>query len=122
MISLMAAALALLSASGQVEFSGGMTGVHPTIEIKLSDNHTSLNRIYVVYDTEGVSMTFNSSTGEPAKWENYYYLNGERYTEPISDIRWNGMATTLDKIIPNKGYIITEGTTPFYCWVVNYAD
>ena len=32
------------------------------------------------------------------------------------------MATTLDKIIPNKGYIITEGTTPFYCWVVNYAD
>ena len=32
------------------------------------------------------------------------------------------MATKLSHIIPNKGYKITEGTTPFYCWVVNYAD
>jgi gliding motility-associated-like protein len=122
MISLMAAALALLSASGQVTFTGGQTAEHPTIEITLSNNHTSLNKIYVVYDIEGVSMTFNSSTGQPAKWENYDYHNGEQVTEPVPGVRWNGMATTLDKIIPNKGYIITEGNTPFYCWVVNYAD
>ena len=122
LVSLMVAALALLSASGQVEFTGGMTGTYPTIEIRLSDNHTSLNRIYVVYDTEGVTMTYNSSTGQPAKWDNYDYVNGHRIEEPVPNVRWNGMATTLNKIIPNKGYIITEGTTPFYCWVVNYAD
>ena len=120
LISLMAAALALLSASGQVEFTG--YGNYQPFEITLSNNHTSLNKIYVVYDTEGVSMTFNSATGEPAKWETYNYVNGTRVDEPVSGVRWNGMATTLDKIIPNKGYIITEGTTPFYCWVVNYAD
>jgi len=122
MISLMAAALALLSASGQVQFAGGTTSLYPPIEIKLSDNHTSLNRVYVLYDIDGVSMSFNSSTGEPAKWENYYYQNGNRVDEPVTGVRWNGMATTLDKIIPNRGYIITEGNTPFYCWVVNYAD
>ncbi len=49
MISLMVAALALLSASGQVVFSN--YGNYKPIEIRLSDNHTSLNRIYVLYDT-----------------------------------------------------------------------
>ena len=122
LITLMVAALALLSASGQVEFTGGMTGKYPTIEIRLSDNHTSLNRIYVVYDIEGVSMSFNSWSGEPAKWDNYDYVNGHRIDEPVPNVRWNGMSTTLEKIVPNKGYIITEGNTPFYCWVVNYAD
>ena len=122
LITLMVAVLALLSASGQVVFTGGMTGTYPTIEIRLSDNHTSLNRIYVVYDIEGVSMSFNSWSGEPAKWDNYDYVNGHRVEEPVPNVRWNGMSTTLEKIVPNKGYIITEGNTPFYCWVVNYAD
>ena len=121
MISLMAAALALLSASGQVEFTG--YGEYRPIEITLSDNHTSLNKIYVVYDTDGVRMSVNSSTGEPATWESYNYHNGNLVIEPVSDIRWNGMSTTLDKIIPNTGYKIQEGNNaPYYCWVVNYAD
>lgn len=118
-ISLMAAALALLSASGQVTFTG--YGDYDPIEITLSNNHTSLNKIYVVFDTQGVGMSFNSTTGEPAKWETYDYHNSAVF-EPVTGVRWNGMATTLDKIIPNVGYIITEGGTPFYCWVVNYAD
>lgn len=97
-------------------------GDYKPIEIRLSDNHTSLNRIYVVYDTDGVEMTVNSTTGERATWETYDYQNGSQVIEPVPNVRWNGMATTLNKIIPNKGYIITEGNTPFYCWVVNYAD
>ena len=43
--------------------------------------------------------------------------------EPVTDVRWDGMATRLDKIEPNIGYKIQEGNNrPFYCWVVNYAD
>lgn len=118
---LMATALALLSASSQVTFSGGDTGMFTPQEIVLSNNHSSLNKIYVLHNTDGVSMTFNSSTGERARWENYDE-QGASYPSPISGIRWDGMGTTLDRIIPNIGYIITEGTTPFYCWVVNYAD
>ena len=120
MISLMAVALALLSASGQVEFTG--VGDHHVIEVT-PEMSTGLHKIYVVYDTDGVGMVFNSSTGEPAKWESYYYQNGNLVMEPITDVRWNGMATKLDQVIPNMGYKIQEGTShPFYCWVVNYAD
>ena len=120
LITLMAAALALLSAGAQVTFTN--VGDHPVIEVT-PESTTGLDKIYVVYDTEGVSMTFNSSTGEPATWENFYYLNGNLVIEPVTGLRWNGMATTLDKIIPNVGYKIQDGTNhPYYCWVVNYAD
>ena len=118
-MSLMVAALALLSASGQVKFIP--EGAYPPIKIHLSDNHTSLNDIYVVYDTQGVGMSFNSTTGVPATWESYDYRYGNLQTEEIP-VRWDGMATKLDQVIPNMGYKITEGTTPYYCWVVNYAD
>lgn len=121
MISLMVAALALLSASGQVVFSN--YGNYKPIEIRLSDNHTSLNRIYVLYDTNGVGMTVNSTTGERATWETYDYQNGSQVIKPVPNTRWDGMATTLNQVIPNIGYKIQEGNNPpFYCWVVNYAD
>lgn len=119
MIMLMAAALALLSAGGQVIFSG--VGEHHVIEVT-PETTTGLNKIYVVYNTDGVSMSFNSMTGEPATWESFYYSNGHLVMEPVAGVRWNGMSTTVDKITPNRGYKIVEGTTPFYCWVVNYAD
>ena len=120
MISLMAAALALLSASGQVEFTG--VGEYHVIEVT-PEMTTGLNKIFVVYDTDGVGMTFESSTGEPATWERFYYRDGNLVMEPVSGIRWNGQSTTLDKIIPNTGYKIQEGSNhPYYYWVVNYAD
>ncbi len=119
LITLMVAALALLSARGQLAFTG--VGEHPVIELT-PEISTGLNKIYVVFDTEGVGMTFNSSTGEPATWESFDYRNGNLEMEPVPGVRWNGMATTLPQVIPNIGYKITEGTTPYFCWVVNYAD
>ena len=119
LVTLMVAALALLSARGQVAFTG--VGEHPVIEVT-PEMSTGLNKIYVVFDTDGVGMTFTSSTGEPATWESFDYHDGNLVMEPIPGIRWNGMETTLPQVIPNIGYKITEGTTPYYCWVVNYAD
>lgn len=120
MISLMAAALALLSASGQVTFTG--VGEYDVIK-ETPPSNTDLNMIYVLYDINGVKMTFNSTTGERAKWETFYYRDGNLVMEPVTDVRWDGMATTLDRIIPNIGYKIQEGDNrPYYCWVVNYAD
>jgi len=119
LVSLMVAALALLSASGQVNFTH--VGQYPVIELT-PEKTTGLDKIYVVYDTEGVGMTVNSKTGEPAKWETFYYHDGNLVMETIPDVRWDGMATTLDKVRPNIGYKIDDGSKPFYCWVVNYAD
>ena len=120
LISLMAAALALLSAiGGPVEFTGWTD--HKPIEITLSENHGSLNKIYVLFDTDGVGMTYTATTNEAVTWKTYD-ANTWANHQPITNIRHYGSKTTLDQVIPNKGYVITEGTTPFYCWVVNYAD
>mgnify|MGYP002624493696 CR=1 FL=1 len=120
LVTLMVAALALLSASGQVNFTN--VGKYPVIEIT-PETTTGLDKIYVVYDTGGVGMTFNSSTGNRAQWESFCYNDGGLVMEPVTDVRWDGMATKLDKIEPNIGYKIQEGNNrPFYCWVVNYAD
>ena len=120
LVTFMVAALALLSASGQVAFTN--VGQYPVIEIT-PERTTGLDKIYVVYDTQGVGMTLNSMTGDPATWEQFYYRDGSLVMEPISDVRWDGWATKLDQVIPNIGYKIQEGTNhPFYCWVVNYAD
>ena len=118
MIMLMAAALALLSASGQVTFRG--VGEHKVIEVT-PDMNTGLNKIYVVYDTQGVSMSYPSTNGKRAEWYSFDY-KGINIDE-IPGVRWDGRSTTLSQVIPNKGYKIEEtGGRPFYCWVVNYAD
>lgn len=120
LVTLMVAALALSSASGQLAFNN--VGAHHVIEIT-PERNTGLDKIYVLFDTQGVEMTFNSTTGVPATWESYTYINGNLVMEPVPDVRWDGMSTRLDKIIPNIGYKIQDGNNrPFYCWVVNYAD
>ena len=118
MISLMAAALALLSASGQVTFTG--VGEHPVIEVTPDLSLTGLHKIYVVYDTDGVGMTYTSSTGERPIWTSYDSHNWG-YPDTVSAV-WNGYTLTMPEVIPNKGYKIDDGRSPFYFWVVNYAD
>lgn len=121
MISLMAAALTLLSASGQVEFTG--PGGQPAHVVEVTpESNTDLKKIYVVYDTEGVQMSYRSSTGERATWSTYTYRNGGLEMEHLTDVRWNGMSTTLDRIRNNVGYEIRENNRPYYYWVINYAD
>ena len=112
-IMLMAAALALLSASGQVGFIG--YGQYAPIDTTLSYNHTSLNKIFVVYDTNGVGMTYTASTNERVVWKGFD-------DEPIFGVIHEGRVTTLPQVIPNKGYKIQEGDSVHYYWVVNYAD
>ena len=118
MISLMAAALALLSASGQLTFTG--IGQYPVIEVTPDLSMTGLHKIYVVYDTDGVGMTYTSATGNRPTWVSYDSQNWG-YPDTISTL-WNGYTLTLPQVIPDKGYKIDDGNSPFYFWVVNYAD
>jgi len=119
LISLMAAALALLSASGQVSIIG--EGKYPAIKVEPAKS-TGLNMIYVVYDTDGVGMTYPSASGERAVWYRFD-SRGAAYREPIQNVRWDGFGTTLEQVIPNSGYVIEEGGVDVcYFWVVNYAD
>ncbi len=111
LISLMAAALALLSASGQLSFTGGSCNDYPPL---LAPESTPDFKIYVIYDTQGVTMHYVSDTGERAK-----VCTFESYNDEIDGVRWNGYETTLTQVIPNTGYIIND---TFRFWVVNYSD
>lgn len=117
-ITLMAAALALLSAMGQVSFTG--VGEYPVIEVE-PDINTGLDKIYVVYDTQGVGMSYASTSGERAVWYSFDSRGGG-FAETIPGVQWDGYATSISQLLPNSGYIIEEGTDRYYCWVVNYAD
>ena len=118
---LMVAALALLSARGQ-EVGFTNWGTYEPIEITLSDNQTSLNKIFVVYDTDGVGMTYKANTNNPVLWINYERRGGVLYTDTLRNIIYNGLYSRLPQVGSNTGYCIVEGTATHYYWVVNYAE
>ena len=117
-ISIVMAILSLLTVSGQVTFTG--VGPYPVIEVTPAMG-TGLDKIYVIYNTNGVGMTYHSSSGELAVWFSYD-SRGADYAEEITDISCDSSVTSLSQVLPNSGYIIVEGNQRYCFWVVNYAD
>lgn len=101
-----------------VNFSGNARAVYEEIPEK----STGLDKIFILYGTSGVSMSYEAVTAtSQVKWYRYGSLGGG-YAEEISGINKNGATTTLSQIIPNCGYIIEEGNKRTYLWVVDYVD
>ena len=108
----------LMPVEGQVTFTG--VGQHPVIEV-IPNKSSGLVKIFVVYDTDGVGMTYHALSGEQAVWYSFDF-GGSNYAEEIPGIITDGSTTTLSQVLPNMGYKIMEGDHSYYCWVVNYAD
>ena len=101
-----------------VRFEGNTKPVM-TIE---PDKSTGLNHIYVLYDTEGVSISYESANSTAVvKWYKYGSLGGG-YAEDISNVSHNGATYSLSQIVPNTGYIIEENDKRTYFWIVDYSD
>ena len=101
----------------QISFSGNDKDIFEETPAK----STGLNKIYVLYDTDGVSMQYEATTNNRVKW----YVFGEggaAYETEIPGISHNGRTSTLMNIFPNMGYDIQEGDDHTYVWVVNYED
>jgi len=113
----LAAALAV-TAQAQVTFAGSQ---HQVIEIEPNIN-TGLKKIFVLHDTDGVSMTYTATTENPVTFSIYGDMGGG-YSQPIDEgITVDGLAYTLSQFEPNMGYIIDEGTTRYCFWVVDYSQ
>lgn len=110
-------ALSALCVSAQVSFSGSSQKIY---EITPASN-TGLNRVYVLYDTQGVSMSYTASTDDEVTWYQYGEGGGAYATE-VEGVTTSGRTTTLAQVIKNKGYILEEGDRRYYVWVINYAD
>lgn len=116
--SIFVAIISFLTVYGQVTFTG--VGAYHVIEVTPVTG-TGLDMIYVIYNTNGVGMTYHSASGERAVWYSYD-SRGADYAEEITGISCDSSTTSLSQVLPNSGYIIVDGSERYCCWVVNYAD
>ena len=93
----------------------------PVIEVT-PELSTGLNKIFVVYNTDGVKMNFTATTDDAVTWQRFDFSSGQLHIEELTDITRTGNVTTLNHVIPNTGYRIIEGSHVYNYWVVNYAD
>ncbi len=105
------------SAQAQLQFTGTTSEVYE----ETPATSTGLNKVYVLHSTDGVGMTYTASTENPVTWYTYGSQGGG-YAEELTSVQHDGLDTHLDQLVPNAGYIIEEGTSRMYVWVVNYQD
>jgi len=81
---------------------------------------TGLNDVFVLYNTNGVSITYNASTTQQVTWYRFNNLGGG-FAEQINGVVTNGKTSTLSNVESDMGYIVEEGTTRYYFWIVDYS-
>lgn len=106
-------------AAQQIYFEGNNLPVY----IEKPNSSTGLNNIYVLYSSDGVSMNYSQqNVGTNVTWYSYDERGGG-YAEPITGVeRVDSRVTTMPQVVPNRGYIIEEGTDRTYIWVTDYSD
>ena len=118
LISLMAVALALLSASGQVKFTGVGEDYH--VIAMAPENGVHLDSIYVLYSTQGVGMTYTVKSNVYASWKSFDSRGVSSSLRRIP-VMYQGNVSTLSEVEPDKGYIIKEGNDSICFWVIDYS-
>ena len=102
--------------AGNVQLSGSSQKI---IEVQ-PEKSTGLDRIYVVYNTEGVAASYTATSDATVTWYRYSSLGGG-FAEEISGIERNGRVTTLQQVYGDMGYIIDEGTQRTFFWITDYS-
>lgn len=103
------------SASGQsLTFSGNSLKV---LE-ETPEKSTGLEKIYVLYSTEGVTASYTSTAGNRINWLQYGNLGGGHAEEVAST--QDGNTSTLTTLIGDKGYIVEDGDRRYCFWITNY--
>lgn len=111
-------ALSVFTTFSQILFSGADGAV---VEIK-PDANTGLDGIYVLKSLDGVTATYLSSAGNTnVKWYSYGQSGGG-FAEPVESIEFDGAATSVKSPAGNRGYIIEDGATRYYFWLVDYSS
>lgn len=80
---------------------------------------SGLTKVYVLSDLRGVSVSFESQAGSTVSWQRYSALGGG-YAEPVGSTQ-SGAVSTLDNPEGNMGYIVTDGSTNYFFWIVDYS-
>lgn len=84
-----------------------------------ADASTGLEGIYVLPTTIGVTMSYTAKSAADVHWYRFSNL-GAAYAEEIASSR-SGSTVTTQAQSGDMGYIIEEGSTRIYYWVVDYS-
>ncbi|MBQ9072946.1 MAG: gliding motility-associated C-terminal domain-containing protein [Muribaculaceae bacterium] len=82
---------------------------------------TGLDEIYVLYNLNGVTAQYKATSASTAvTWYRFSNLGGG-YAEVVNNVVKQGNIYTLQQVEPDMGYIVEDGTTRHYYWVVDYS-
>lgn len=82
---------------------------------------TGLNALYVIDGLNGVAANYTASSDSRVTWYRYSNLGGG-YAEEIQGVTRSGRVYSLPLTgTTDMGYIIEEGTTRTYFWIVDYS-
>ncbi len=86
-----------------------------------AEKSTGLNKIYVLNDIKGVSAIYTASgDSNSVRWYRYSNLGGG-YAEEITNVEHDGNIYRLATLEGDMGYIIEDGETSYYFWIVDYS-
>jgi gliding motility-associated-like protein len=105
------------SANAALTFSGNAL---PAIT-ETTDASSGLTAIYILDNTAGVTASYTaSSASSQVTWMRFSALGGG-YAEDIASSR-DGNVSSIQLTADDMGYIVEEGTSRQYFWIVNYAN
>lgn len=101
-------------------FSQSLTFTGNSLKVleETPDRSTGLEKIYVLYSTEGVSASYTSASGNRINWLQYGNLGGGHAEEVAST--QNGNTSILSSLEGDKGYIVEDGDRRYCFWITNY--
>ncbi len=111
-------AMSLTQAVAQVGFVGNSKPVYE----ETPEYSTGLQNLFVLYNTEGVSMTYTANIDpDNVTWYDFGEGGGGTAIDPMTGIQRDGNVTTLPQVMGDHGYKIQEGDRYIYVWVVDYS-
>lgn len=84
------------------------------------EKSTGLEKIYVLYSTDGVSVSYTSSAGNKIQWLQYGNLGGGH--AEMAESSQSGNTSTLTKLDGDKGYIVEDGDRRYCFWITDYSQ
>ncbi len=82
-------------------------------------NGSGLNMVYVLNGVSGVKASYTSTSGNRVTWQRFSALGGG-YAQDVASSQL-GNVSTLTTLEGNMGYIVTDGNSSSYFWVIDWS-
>lgn len=115
MFLVMVCTVALGASAQSLQFEGNALRV---LE-ETPEKSTGLEKIYVLYSTEGVSVSYSSPAGNRVQWLKYGNLGGG-HAEPAESSQTGGKSI-LSSLEGDCGYIVEDGDRRYCFWITDYG-